>query len=103
MYDEIARIEIEKVMEETRIMLNGLAPEYYEIKRMTNKLAKCSTGEKIIIINPDIIKYKKDVLKYIVLYEFCHLKYKSKVKGFYKMLEKYMPDYQKYSYISNVA
>ena len=79
MYDEIARIEIEKVMEETRIMLNGLAPENYEIKRMANKLSKCST-DKVITINPEIIKFKKDVLKYVVLYEFCHLKYKSRAK-----------------------
>ena len=31
MYDEIARIEIENIMEETWIMLNGLAPEIYVI------------------------------------------------------------------------
>ena len=37
MYDEIARIEIENVMEETRVMLNGLAPENYIIKRIPNK------------------------------------------------------------------
>lgn len=102
MYDEIARIEIEKVMEETRIMLNGLAPENYEIRRMSNRLAKCS-ADRIITINPEIIKYKKDVLKYVVLYEFCHLKYKSRVKGFYQMLEKYLPDYERYSYIFNAA
>lgn len=102
MYDEIARVEIEKVMEETRIMLNGLAPENYEIKRMSNKLAKCSM-DRIITINPDIIKYKKDVLKCVILYEFCRLKYKSRVKGFYQMLETYMPNYEQYSYIFNVA
>ena len=40
MYDEIARIEIDNIMEETRVKLNGLAPENYEIKRIPNKLAK---------------------------------------------------------------
>ena len=34
MYQEIARVEIEKVMEETRIMLKGLAPENYEIRKL---------------------------------------------------------------------
>ena len=58
MYDEIARVEIENVMEETRIMLNGLAPENYEIKRISNRLAKCISTEKTIIINPEIIKQK---------------------------------------------
>ena len=69
---------------------------------MSNKLAKCSM-DRIITINPDIIKYKKDVLRYVILYEFCRLKYKSRAKGFYQMLEKYMPNYEQYSYFFNVA
>ena len=102
MYDEIARIEIENIMEETRVMLNGLAPENYEIKRMKNRLAKCLSN-KTIIINPDVIKYDKQVLRYVVLHEFCHLKYKTHAKGFFKMMKQYMPNYEKYEYILNVA
>ena len=102
MYDEIARIEIENIMEETRIMLKGLAPENYEIKRINNKLAK-TLKDKTIIINPDIIKYNRDVLRYVVLYEFCHLKYKTECKKFWKMMEEYMPYYEQYEAITNVA
>ena len=102
MYDEIARIEIEKVMEETRILLKGLAPENYEIKRINNKYAECLKN-KTIIINPDIVKFDVKVLRYVILHEFCHLKYKSHAKGFYNMLEKYMPDYKRYNYILNAA
>ncbi len=102
MYDEIARIEIENVMEETRIMLNGLAPENYEIKRINNKLSK-TLDNKTIIINPEIIKYNKDVLKYVVLQEFCHLKYKTNCRKFWDMVRKYMPYYEQYELITNVA
>ena len=102
MYDEIARIEIENIMEETRIMLHGLAPENYEIKRIPNKLAKCS-ADRVITINPDIVKYKKELLRYVILYEFCNLKYKTHGKGFYEMIKKYMPDYEQYSYLLDVA
>ena len=102
MYDEIARIEIENVMEETRVMLNGLAPENYEIKRISNKLAK-TLKDKTIVINPDIIKYSKDVLRYVVLYEFCHLKYKTQCKKFWEMIEEYMPYYEQYNEFANVA
>ena len=102
MYDEIARVEIEKVMEETRIMLKGLAPENYVIKRIPNKLAK-TLENKTIIINPEVIKYDKQVLKYVVLHEFCHLKYKTHSKGFYEIIRKYAPDYEEYiSEISGV-
>ena len=102
MYDEIARIEIEKAMEETRIMLKGLAPENFEIKRISNKLATM-TLDKTLIINPEIVKYNKQVLKYVLLYEFCHLKYKTNCKSFYEMLKKYMSNYEEYNYVLNVA
>ncbi len=102
MYDEIARIEIENVMEETRIMLNGLAPENYVIKRISNKLAK-TLENKTIIINPEIVKYDKEVLRYVVLHEFCHLKYKTHSKKFWAMIEQYMPYYEEYQCISKVA
>ena len=102
MYDEIARIEIENIMEETRVKLKGLAPENYEIKRMSNRLAM-GLPNKTIIINPDVIKYDKQVLRYVILHEFCHLKYKSHAKGFFKMMKQYMPNYEKYDYILNVA
>ena len=95
MYDEIARIEIENVMEETRIMLDGLAPENYVIKRIPNKFAK-TLENKTIVINPEIIKYDKSVLEYVILHEFCHLKYKTHSKGFWQMMKTYMPNYEKY-------
>jgi len=60
MYDEIARIEIENVMEETRIMLKGLAPENYVIKRIPNRLAECISNEKTIT-RKEIICYIADL------------------------------------------
>ena len=102
MYDEIARIEIENVMEETRVMLSGLAPENYSIKRIPNKLAK-TLKDKTIVINPEIVKYNKKVLKYVVLYEFCHLKYRTNSKKFWEMLKQYMPEYQDFEYMTRVA
>jgi len=102
MYDEIARVEIENVMEETRIKLKGIAPENYIIKRIPNRLAK-TLKDKTIIINPEIVKYNKDVLRYVVLYEFCHLKYRTNTKKFWDMIEKYMPSYEEYEYVTEVA
>ncbi len=102
MYDEIARIEIENIMEETRVKLKGLAPENYQIKRIQNKLAK-TLKNKTIIINPEVIKYNKQVLRYVILYEFCHLKYRTNSKKFWDMIEQYMPYYEEYEYIREVA
>ena len=101
-YDMIAEIEVESIMEKTRIMLKGLAPEDYKIERLKNgKLATYIDDDRTIIINPDIIKYRKEILEYTVLYEFCHLKYKKRVKGFKDMLKTYMPDYQYYEFVNS--
>lgn len=91
MYEKIAEKEIERAMEKTRISLE-IAPEDYEIKTMENILGKCIDGK--IIINPNIVMYSRDIIDYIVLHEFCHLKYKNHTKSFYNMIKKYMPDYE---------
>ena len=85
MYEQIAKVEIERVMEKTRIML-GFAPEEYEIKRI-NTLGKCEN--KKITIHPEVIKYSRKVIEYVVLHQYCHLKHKNHTKAFSKMLETY--------------
>ena len=91
MYEQIANVEIERAMEKTRIML-GFAPEEYEIKKI-DTLGICK--DKKITINPDVVKYGRKVIDYVVLHQYCHLKYKTHSKGFYNMIEKYQPDYKK--------
>ena len=96
MYEQIAKVEVERAMEKTRILL-GFAPEDYEIRKMSEELGRCE--ENKITINPEIVKYDREVIDYIVLHEYCHLKYKSHCKSFIKMLEKYEPNYKKYEKI----
>ena len=80
MYYKIAERELENIMDKTRITL-GFAPEDYEIVEMKDCLAMC-TSDKKILINPRIIKYKREVVEYIIMHEFCHLKYKNHTKSF---------------------
>lgn len=95
-YDKIAEQEIERAMEKTRLLL-GFAPEDYSIERLeNNQMGMCVTDERKIIINPDIVKYDKKAIEYIILHQFCHLKYKIHTKGFWQMIKTYMPDYEKY-------
>ena len=100
MYEQIAKIEVERAMEKTRILL-GFAPEDYEIRKMSEELGRCE--ENKITINPEIVKYDREVIDYIVLHEYCHLKYKSHCKSYIKMLEKYEPNYKKYErFVANI-
>jgi len=94
MYASVAEKEIERAMEKTRIML-GFAPEDFQIRKMKNILGKC-TQERTIIINPEIVKFDRETIEYVILHEYCHLKYKNHSKYFYKELAKYMPTYKIY-------
>lgn len=94
MYEQIANNEIESIMEKTRIML-GFAPEEYVVAKMENTLGKCIDA-KTIIINPELMQYKREVIEYVVAHQFCHLKYKTHGKRFYDIIEKHIPNYKKY-------
>lgn len=99
LYDLVAQTEIETIMEKIRRKL-GFAPEDYVIKRIENKMADCTTENKIIIINPDIVKYDKETIENILIHEFCHLKYKTHSKKFNEMINQYIKDLEKYSKIT---
>ena len=82
------------MMEKVRLML-GIAPDEYYVEKIKETLGKC-TDTKTIIINPELMQYKREVIEYVIIHEFCHLKYKTHGKRFYEMIEKYVPEYKKY-------
>ena len=103
MYEQIAKVEVERAMEKTRILL-GFAPEDYEIKRINKSLANCNVENSFITINPDIVAYDEKTIEYVILHEFCHLKYKIRTKNFWKMIGTYMPNYEQYAVtLGNIA
>ena len=51
MYEQIAKVEVERAMEKTRILL-GFAPADYEIRKMNKELGRCE--ENKITINPEM-------------------------------------------------
>ena len=93
MYEQIAKVEIERAMEKARILL-GFAPEDYEIQKMVKKLGKYE--ENKITIHPDVVKYHRDFIDYVILHQYCHMKYKTHAKSFYQLLGKVEPNYKKY-------
>ena len=98
LYDLIANNEIESIMEKVRKLIK-IAPEDYKIVRMNNKIAECNTETQVITVNPDIVKYDRETIEYIIIHEFCHLKYKTHSKGFNQMISKYIANTEKYSNI----
>ena len=83
-------------MEKIRKTL-GFAPEEYVIKRIENKVADCDTETKTIIINPDIFKYDRETIEYILIHQFCHLKYKTHSKKFNDIINNNIKNTVKYN------
>lgn len=92
-YNTMAEQEIEMAMEKARVLL-GFAPEDYKIEKMEKTLAKCEN--KIITINPDIIFFDRKIIEYVIIHEYCHLKYKTHSKKFEEIIEKYVKNYKQY-------
>ena len=98
LYDLVATQEIEPIMEKVRKQL-GFAPEDYVVKRSGDRMANCIMDKSLITINPDIVKYDKETIEYILIHQFCHLKYKTHSKKFNELIEKNIENSFKYSKI----
>ena len=98
MYQELAKKHLENVFEEIRVE-TGLAPENYEVKQNQKEIATFDFENKNIYVNSKIMELEESCIKYIIIHELCHLKYKTHAKGFYKLLKTYFPNYEKYDEI----
>lgn len=92
MYTKILDTELDTILENARVIL-GIAPEDVEIVKNINFIAKCVNNK--ILINPEIVKFDKETMEYIIFHEFCHLEYKTHSKKFYELIQNVFPNYKK--------
>lgn len=96
LYEKIATEEIEGIMEKIRQTLK-IAPEDYKIEKIqANTMAKFNFENNTITINPEIVKFSKEEIEFILFHEFCHLKYKTHCQKFLEIVKKYIPNYKQY-------
>lgn len=96
LYEKIATEEIEGIMEKIRQTLK-IAPEDYKIEKIqANAMAKFNFENDTITINPEIVKYSKEEIEFILFHQFCHLKYKTHCQKFYELKKKHIPNYKQY-------
>lgn len=92
MYYKIALMIVDKSVNMWKNILK-IAPDVVVIKKLKTAWGKCNSKRKITI-NPDLMKYDQRVIDYVVLHEFCHLRYMNHSKDFWNMVGKFMPDYK---------
>ena len=93
LYNKIADIEVEYAMEIARHILK-FAPEDYQIKRLNNEYYKCV--KKQIIINPDIVRFNREIINTTIIQAFCKIKYRSNSISYKKLLNFAMNQYELY-------
>ena len=92
---------VEKTINKYSKMLN-VKPNKVRIKNIKYAWGSCSSQQNISI-SIQLAKKEEKVIEYVVLHEICHLIYMNHSKNFWKLVEEYMPEYQNYEYIKNVA
>ena len=92
-----ATILFNKLFEEQFYLFKrfGLEKPILQIKKMEKRWGSCTPQQKIIL-NPELIKAPIVCINYVILHELCHLVHHNHNKAFYRLLENFMPDWQKY-------
>lgn len=98
LYNTIAETEIEYAMEIARHILK-FAPEDYSIKRLNNEYYKCS--KKQIIINPDIVRFNREIINTTILQAFCKIKHRPNSIAYKELMAKAMNEYEIYKNKNN--
>lgn len=68
---------------------------YYKIKKLSSAWGIYHKRENYISFNFDLIEKEEPLIEYVVLHELCHIFHMDHQKGFWSLVEKYMPDYKK--------
>ncbi len=72
----------------------GFSPSGFTVRRMKKRWGSCSAGGKIAL-SYDLIRLDDVFAEYVMLHELCHLKHHNHGHGFYRLLEKVFPDWER--------
>lgn len=95
-YQEHARAIISRRLEhcyEAAKRLNVPFPTA-RLKKMVKRWGSCSKSGDILL-NTELIKAPLYCIDYVIMHELCHLKEHTHNNGYYKLLSKYLPDWEK--------
>ena len=79
----------------------GVKVNFWSVKRMKTKWGSCNHETSRIWLNSELAKKPIECLEYIVVHELIHLVEPSHNEDFVKMMDKYLPNWQRISDILN--
>ena len=87
----------ERLSARYEICIQSVKP--YKIKAPEMKLQKMAkrwgsfSPKGRILLNPELVKAPTECIDYVILHELCHVKHRGHDKGFYRLLQRMVPDW----------
>lgn len=78
--------------------ITGLTPSYIKITSAQKRYGSCN-GKNGICYSYRVMAYPEKAIDYVIVHELAHIKHKNHGTEFYKLIEKYLPDYREYEKI----
>lgn len=63
-------------------------------RKMKTRWGVCNYKLNTITLNTELIKYRRDLLRYVIVHEMCHFYHHNHQKEFWQMVSLYYPDYK---------
>lgn len=64
------------------------------IRKMKTRWGVCNYKSMTITLNSELIKYRLDLLRYVIVHEMCHFYHHDHSKNFWNMVSIYYPEYK---------
>ncbi len=65
-----------------------------KFRKMKTRWGVCNYKLKTITLNTELIKYRKELLRYVIVHEMCHFYHHNHGREFWQMVEEYYPNYK---------
>ncbi len=74
--------------------LTGLTPASVRVTGAKTRFGSCSARGGVCF-SFRLMDYPDEAVDYVVLHELCHLRHRDHGAAFYRLIERYMPDYKR--------
>ncbi len=65
-----------------------------KFRKMKTRWGVCNYKNMTITLNTELIKYRKELLRYVIVHEMCHFYHHNHGSEFWKMVSSYYPNYK---------
>jgi predicted metal-dependent hydrolase len=80
---------------EEQSKVTGLSPKRIQIRLQSTRWGSCSTSGTLSL-NAALLLRSPEELRYVVIHELCHLQHMNHSKRYWRLVQRFEPDYRRY-------